>query len=258
MFVPSKRLFILLCLVSISVQAVPFYNRFDRDHTVKFLKQFIHPNSLVFDVGANKGDKTDVYLACGARVVCFEPQPQCVEQLHKRFNGNHRVAIESVGLAEKEGALELMICDQASTLSTFNKNATQSGRFADRDYKWGKSVAVDVVTLDAMIKKYGMPDFCKIDVENFELNVLQGLSKHIPCLSFECNSEYMQQTFDCVDCLSSLGYKKFNFCIGETSKFHYDDWLDPKDFKAQISILAKSHDWSEIWGLWGDVYAFIE
>lgn len=255
-FVQNKSLFIVLFFSSMFIHAIPFYNRFDKNRTITFLSQFIHPNSLVFDVGANKGDKTEVYLACGARVVCFEPQPLCVEQLYRRFNTNEDVVVEPIGLAEKEGRLELLICDQVSTLSTFNKDATYNGRFAERDYKWGKSVFVDVMTLDRMIEKYGLPDFCKIDVENFELNVLQGLNRQIPCLSFECNSEYMQQTFDCIDRLSTLGYKKFNFCIGETSVFKYSDWLDPAAFKDAISTLATRYDWSEIWGLWGDVYAF--
>ncbi len=257
-FVLNKISCMLLCFSSVSIAEIPFYNRFDKEKTVQFLKQFIHPGDLVFDVGANKGDKADVYVACGARVICFEPQPSCVEQLKRRYNNNPDVTIEPIGLAEEKGALELMICDQASTLSTFNQEATQEGRFAERNFRWNKRVNVEVHTLDEMIAKHGIPVFCKIDVENFELNVLRGLSVPIRCLSFECNSEYMQQTYDCIDHLSKMGYKKFNFCIGETSVFKFSQWLDADEIKEKLYDLARDYDWSEIWGLWGDVYALYD
>ena len=40
-----------------------------------FLGQFFNRGDLVFDVGANQGLKTELYLGIGARVICFEPQP---------------------------------------------------------------------------------------------------------------------------------------------------------------------------------------
>ena len=36
---------------------------------------FVRPGHVVFDIGANVGAKTGLYLSCGARVVCVEPQP---------------------------------------------------------------------------------------------------------------------------------------------------------------------------------------
>ena len=36
-----------------------------------------------------------------------------------------------------------------------------------------------------MISRFGAPDFCKINVEGLELEVLRGLSRPVPALSFE-------------------------------------------------------------------------
>jgi hypothetical protein len=48
---------------------------------------------------------------------------------------------------------------------------------------------VNVATLDSLIDEFGVPDYAKIDVEGFDLEVLRGLSRPIPLLSFEYNSQ---------------------------------------------------------------------
>jgi FkbM family methyltransferase len=41
--------------------------------------------TLVFDVGANIGAKTAELRTKGARIICFEPHPDCIEKLKERF-----------------------------------------------------------------------------------------------------------------------------------------------------------------------------
>ena len=43
-----------------------------RDH-LAILSEFLKPGCLVFDVGAYVGERTDLMLSLGARVVAFEP-----------------------------------------------------------------------------------------------------------------------------------------------------------------------------------------
>lgn len=251
----------LIAVVLLSIHAITGalphidYNAFDATKTGEFLKQFISHGDLVFDVGANVGKKTDLYLALGARAVCIEPQIECVTQLKHKFRANKNVVVEHKGLAAQKGTLELLKCRQADTLSTFCVEATKEGRFAQRNYNWDQRVLVDVSTLDAMIAQYGTPKFCKIDVEGFEYEVLKGLTQPIDYLSFECNSEHMAITKECVSYLTRLGYKKFNFAIGEQGWFAFDSWIDGTEFIEKLQTLAVSQDWEDIWGLWGDVYA---
>ena len=45
----------------------------------------IQEGDLVFDIGANVGDMTALYLELGARVVSVEPQEECLKSLDLRF-----------------------------------------------------------------------------------------------------------------------------------------------------------------------------
>ena len=231
------------------------YNEFNFTEVSSFLSTFIKPNFLVFDVGANIGKKTDVYLALGANVVCFESQPQCVQELKGKYSSNHGVSIEAIGLAGKPGMLEFFQSSRAPAISTFSKEYTQDSRFAEHSYVWDKKYIVPVSTLDSMISKYGMPEFCKIDVEGFEYEVLKGLSSPISCLSFECNIENIEVTKKCLNHLVALGYRSFNFAPGERGWFLYKTWLSAAEILKRLQKTNQDPGWKQIWGLWGDIYA---
>lgn len=48
-------------------------------------RQFVKSGDLVFDVGANVGNRTAVFLRLGARVVAVEPHASCVAELTNRW-----------------------------------------------------------------------------------------------------------------------------------------------------------------------------
>jgi predicted RNA methylase len=43
----------------------------------EFYSQFVSSGDLVFDVGANVGNRSKIFSRLGARVIAFEPQPAC-------------------------------------------------------------------------------------------------------------------------------------------------------------------------------------
>lgn len=217
---------------------------------INFLKQFISENSLVFDVGANIGDKTQLYLECGACVVSIDPQPQCIRTLNHRFKNNKNVYIEPVGLADQDSVLEMYLCTSSNTISTFSQDWVKFGRFNELGYKWDGRVQVAVTTLDKMIEKYGIPVFCKIDVENYEYEVLRGLTHKIPYVSFEFAAESFNNTKKCIDHLASLGYTKFNFGYGEHVVFVQSKWISSLDLLSMLEQMKQNDAL-----VWGDVYA---
>lgn len=230
-----------------------WHSEFNYERSAAFLRNFIHEGDLVFDVGAGRGGKTYLYLMCKAKVVCFEPEIKCLNRLHTRFDHNDDVIIIPKGLAEQSGSRDFFPCNQVTSISSCFSGWTTEGRFVEYGYTWGELVHIDVTTLDTMIERYGLPKFCTIDVEGFESNVLLGLTQPIPCLSFEFTYERKSEAKKCLDYLTQLGYKKFNFVAGESAFFLFDGSMNAE------TLLEKIYKENVIGvGLWGFIYAFYE
>ncbi len=221
-------------------------NQGDYAELVNFYSQFIKPGDLCFDIGAYRGIKTEALVELGAKVVALEPQENCFYYLKKKFGKNPNCFLIKKGLSDKEEKLVLSICQEADSISTFSAQ-WKTGRFSN--YKWTKKQLVDCTTLDNLIKEFGLPVFCKIDVEGFELKVLKGLSQPIKFLSFEFVKEFPQQTKECLNYLLSLGYNEFNFVLAESRHFYLSHWCSAKELEERLNLGVNNNL------LWGDIYA---
>lgn len=199
----------------------------------EFYNQFIKSGDLVFDVGANKGNRTVIFLELGAKVVAVEPQKECYEHLVKRFGDT--IDLIKLGLGEKESTATMYVSG-STLISSFSKDHVdmmQEDRFKGAD--WGKTIEVSMTTMDALIDKYGTPAFCKIDVEGYEYDVLKGLTKPLKALSLEyIVPENTQVLVDCLTHLSSLGNIECNFSYGESMKYNLAKWKSGKEMIAYI------------------------
>lgn len=211
-----------------------------------FFKQFIGPNKLFFDIGANIGNRTEVFTRLGVKVVAVEPQPDCADKLEKKFAGRNVVIVRK-GVGKEAGEMKMSICTKEKGLSTFSEN-WKTGRF--KNFQFDKEIFVPMITLDELVGEYGQPDFCKIDVEGFEEEVLSGLTQKIICLNFEFTSEFFANTKKCLDRLASLGFKEFNFTLGEEPRLILKSWLNKEELCENIEDKIKSNS-----DLWGDIYA---
>ncbi|MFN4262450.1 MAG: FkbM family methyltransferase [Thioalkalivibrionaceae bacterium] len=228
------------------------YRRPFRQRALRRLYQpFVPRGGLVFDIGAHLGDRSIAFDRLGARVVAFEPQTR----LHRWFAIGHparrRIELRSEALGSQTGFACLAVSTRHPTVSTLSRrfiNDVSRPGYGFEDVNWDREAAVAVSTLDEMIAFYGRPDFCKIDVEGFEADVLAGLSQPLSALSFEFVRGAEQVALSAVDRLRTLGEYEFNIVLGERR-----DWIWPM-WQPAASVCERLATLPPAWRS-GDIYA---
>lgn len=218
----------------------------------EFYSHFIDKGDIVYDVGANIGNRIEPFINLGAKVIAIEPQQDCQKALRANFHG--KITSLKIGLGAKKGFKKLYISN-ANTISSISRewiDAVKKTRF--QDYKWEKYKYIRINTLDNLIKKYGKPKFIKIDVEGYELEVLKGLSQSISYISYEyCTPE---NTIGAIKCLNYLAFLnpniKCNYSVGESMKLSLDEWIS---HDMMIKII-KSHKFIDT--DFGDIYIHMQ
>lgn len=220
-------------------------------HARGFYRQFMVPGSLCFDIGANIGDRTQMFLDIGCRVVAAEPQPQCVAKLERLRQP--RLTIEQVAVGAETGTAEMHLAE-IDTMSTIASDWLDRVRESHKygEMGWPTTIEVNITTLDKLIERHGIPDFCKIDVEGYEPLVFAGLTQPIPALSFEYTPEYADAAIACVQRLHDLGSRWFNYSEGETLTLNPDNWQTSSSIIELLKTIAVSPHASRTFG---DVYA---
>ncbi len=218
---------------------------FARSRMRAHFSQFISPGDLVFDIGANRGNLTHIFSSLGARVICVDPQPYCLETLKKRFASTPNVTVVGKGLSDKEGELPFYVSSRSHSTCTFSTRMQTKGRYARRI--WDRVINVPVTTLDSLIETFGSPAFCKIDVEGFERHVIQGLSAKIPSISYEFIREFLDDAEKCAQHLESLGNARFNYSLYFNYSLQNDHWMDRNQLFLELKRHRSKH-------LCGDIY----
>ncbi len=216
----------------------------------RFYSRFIRRGDLCFDLGAHVGDRIRAWSRLGARIVALEPDPVCADLLGRWYGGQPDVILLQQAAGARAGSGQLFVSESNPTLNTLStgwmRDIKRSRQFSQ--IKWESTVEVSVTTLDNLISEYGVPSFCKIDVEGYELEVLEGLSQALPALSFEYNPALPEIALDCISRLTELGAYEFNWTVREWPRFRSRAWLDPDSMRAELRALPLE-------SRTGDVYA---
>lgn len=198
--------------------------------------------ALCFDVGANIGTKSEAMLRSGAQVIAFEPNPLVLPELKANCSRFENFTLIEAALGSGAAIATLYI----------RKGIGQSSLKKNWEGKIVSSCNVPVVTLDAAIEKFGIPYYCKIDVEGWELEVLQGLSHAIPLISFEfhLNDKDIHKTKACIELLSQRGESEVNITPPEESTFLFVEWVPLDVFLRTFPGLLSS----SLRGQYGDIF----
>lgn len=167
--------------------------------------------SVIFDVGANRGEWTRLAIATnpGARIHSFEIVPSTFALLKDAVSGLEGVTLNNVGLNDRAGTCEILVSQAKDTHSTMV--STTIGRNSEF-----KPISVNCITGDDYCAANDVQhiDLLKIDVEGAEPAVLRGFSKmlssgKISVIQFEyteinIDSRYLLKDFYAV--LGCYGY----------------------------------------------------
>ena len=133
------------------------------------LERELEPGQTFYDIGANAGFFSLVGARCvgpAGRVVAFDPSPDNLASVEEQVRLNRlenviRWSGEAVG--DHEG--KAVFAYTAPGDATGHLGEAQAGEWA---------IEVAVTTVDCAARRFGPPDFIKVDVEGFEAQVLEG------------------------------------------------------------------------------------
>ena len=143
-----------------------------RDGSYDKLPDFVtQPGWVVMDAGANSGVFSVQQARRGARVYSFEPNPDCFRRLCKAVAANgvdHLVTASNCALGSRPGRATLSVPQGVTTMGSIRPAWSTGGGAGD--------VSVELETIDGAIGRHGIArvDLLKIDVEGFEIDVLEG------------------------------------------------------------------------------------
>ncbi|MCA9998832.1 MAG: FkbM family methyltransferase [Anaerolineales bacterium] len=217
---------------------------------LRFYGQFIRPGDLCFDIGAHVGNRMRLWHKLGGCIVGVEPQPQLMRLLRQSYGRFSTITLVEQAIGAEPGEATLYVSERTPTVTSLSAAwitaVSQDPTFAH--VQWNQQITVLVTTLDALIAEFGVPAFCKIDVEGYELEVLRGLSQPLPALSFEYVAATMPLALACIDRLAELGNYEFNWSEGEQHRWQTAVWLSPAEIKQRLLSIDSGS---------GDIYSVI-
>jgi FkbM family methyltransferase len=215
--------------------------------------RFLKPDDLAFDIGSHVGDRIGSFRRLGARVVALEPQPLCARVIRAIYGNDSAVVLIEAACGRQRGSLTLHINSRNPTVTTasaeFVRAADGAGGWEGQ--VWDAAIDVPVTTLDGLVAEHGVPAFAKIDVEGFEADVLVGLSRPLPMLSFEFTTIQRDVAVRCLDRLMQLGDYRFDVALGEGQRLTFERWLTASQMQQHIEELP--HEANS-----GDVYCMLQ
>jgi FkbM family methyltransferase len=198
--------------------------------------KLINKDDLCFDIGANVGIYSNVMLQLCEKVVAVEANHTNIEKL-QRLPG---LIIEEKAVSDIDGYTSLYINDLNLPLATLTRDWTGMDR--EGNIHWKESI-VECVTINTLIEKYGIPKFCKIDVEGHESKLLSVLKYKIPIISIEFSKLDRDNFLASIGYLKAFGDFEYNFIIDSDNNFALPEFVSNEDIEKTIYSCG---------GEWGD------
>ncbi len=150
--------------------------------------------NLVFDIGMHNGQDTGFYLSQGYNVVAVEANAILCKKNEVKFREyikTGQLIIINKAIGETTNAKVTFYISEHSSWSSMIKEK------AKRNNKFVSEVVVSTITLHSLIQQYGVPYYCKIDIEGYEMKAINGLKNSLktyrPRLLVEYDRDYWKK-----------------------------------------------------------------
>jgi FkbM family methyltransferase len=230
----------------------------DRNAEIDFYRRTLEgmqPGDLVFDIGANQGYKTDMFVRLGASVVAVDPDAANAALLKDRFIkfrlSPKPVTVVGQAVSEKTGAMTMWVDAPGSPMNTLSTKWVDTLRHDDKRFgermQFAISRTVLTTTIDELMSAHGLPFYIKIDVEGHEPSALRGLKRPVRYLSFEVNlPEFNAEGLECLELLTALEPSgQFNYSTDARRGLEMAAWASGAQFRRIFETIAESS--VEVW-----------
>jgi FkbM family methyltransferase len=202
---------------------------------------------LFFDIGANIGRWSIENHNIHNKIVCVEASERTYKILCNNVKNYKDIITLNYAVCDsKDKFIKFYDC-HCNTLSTINKEwlTNEKSRFFNQTFS---ETISPVISMDELIKNYGIPDLIKIDVEGGEFNCVKSLTSKVPMICFEWASELNEVTFNCIDYLKSIGFENFHIQFQDSYKYRPEKFeLNLIEIKHLLNLTKPKIDWGMIW-----------
>lgn len=222
-------------------------------------------NNLIFDLGFYNGDSSLQYLKEGFNVIGVDCNPllKINNEIIKQYIKDGHLILEKKCITDTDNEI-IDFYVQPKKLVWSSANIKIAERLDE-----SQRCQVETITLSSLIKKYGTPIYCKIDIEGNDCIALKNLfyveekplyiSCETECIGYE--NPYKFDGLENINILNELGYKKFLLVQQRwDTQFHFNfnekhNWKTYKEIVDELKYERQKHDFSLPYSFWWDVYA---
>ena len=142
----------------------------------KLIQNIFKKKNIVYvDVGTNEGNFLNFLSSfCNfKKIICFEPIKELTDKIDTKKYSN-KILIHNIALSNNNSIKNFYQYDISSQSSLYQQNNLFKSL-----KKLKKKIRVKTVKFDDKFNDHRNIDFCKIDVQGEELNVLKGMKKNL-------------------------------------------------------------------------------
>lgn len=218
-------------------------------------------SKLIFDIGCHTLDSTYKFLEEGNTVIAVDADINKLFQISSKYYDYIKfkklILINKAVTDKNDEIINFYIQPNWNVWNSIYKNIAERHDISIK-------TTVITTTLNNLIDNFGIPEYCKIDIEGADILALESLNDKLPkfisceseCLGINDNPEPLKV----LNKLHELGYNKF-YLEKQPSNIVYTDireWESYEDFKNKLLQTRQNHKFKYFYDFWYDIFATYE